>query len=188
MAILFCFVAVAFIGGAILIVRNSPPKKNSRKINTVISIAAIVLFTYINVPWAQLSFNRFSSKEKDALARQHFDPAYGLARRSIENCQYFKSYVGGLESLDISHRRSFVRQTGDKAHGFFDFNYVGSENAGHLTVGFSFIQAASDGSKPSYELASPYGDEIPQVVRVLVYAKGASQYHEIKCPWYKQDN
>jgi len=188
MAILFCFVAVAFLGGAVLIVRNSPPTKNSRNVNGVIAVTAIVLLMSVNVPWVKLAFGRFSSEEKDALARQHFDPAYGLARQSIENCQSFKDTIGGLNSLDISHRKSFVRQTGHKAHGFFGFDYVGSDSAGHLTVGFSYRESASDGATSGYELVSPYGNEALQDLRVFVYADGASEHTVVKCPWYRQDN
>lgn len=184
MVILFCIVAVAFLGGAVCIVRNNPPKSNSRPINVAIAITAVALLIYLSVPWAEIAFNRFSSAEKDALARKHFDPAYGLARRSIENCRYFNNTIGELQSLDISHRKSFVRQTGDQKRGFFDFDYAGSDNAGHLTVGFLFKESTEDGPTPSYELVSPYGDEAPRDVRLLVYAKGKSQHYEVKCSWF----
>jgi hypothetical protein len=187
MAVLFCLVAIAFLGGAVCIVRNNPPKSSSRLINATIAITALALLIFFNIPWAEIAFNRFSSEEKDNLARKHFDPAYGLARRSIESCRYFKNYIGGLSSLDISCRESFVRQTGDRTHGFFDFDYVGSDNAGRLTVGFSFKESTQDGPTPSYELVAPYAEETPREVRVLVYASGASQHYEVNCPWFNQD-
>ena len=184
MAVLFCIVAVAFLVGAVCFVRYIPPKSRSRFANAVIAMIALALFIFIKIPWAEIAFYQFSSEEKDNLARKHFDPAYGLARRSIENCRYFKNYIGRLSSLDISYRKNFVRQTGDRARGFFDFDYEGSDNSGHLTVGFMFKESTQDGPKPSYELVAPYGDKTPREVRVLVYASGTSQHYEVNCPWF----
>jgi len=106
MGILFCIVAVAFLWCAVCIVRNNSPKSTSRLINAAIAIIALTLLIFFNIPWAEISFNQFSSEEKDYLARKHFDPAYGLARRSIENCTYFKNFIGRLNSLNISWRYS----------------------------------------------------------------------------------
>jgi hypothetical protein len=186
MVVLFCIVAIAFLGGAVCFVRNNPPKSSSRLISAAIAITALALLVIFNIPWAEIAFNRFSSEEKDILARKHFDPAYGFARRSIENCRYFKNYIGELSSLDISWRGSFVRQAGDRTHGFFDFDYVGSDNAGRLTVGFLFKEHTQDGSTPSYELVAPYADETPREIRVLVYASGTSQHYAVNCPWFNQ--
>jgi hypothetical protein len=186
MGVLFGIVAVAFLGGAVCIVRNNSPKSSSRLINVAIAIIALALLIIFNIPWAEIEFNQFSREEKDNLARKHFYPAYGLARRSIEKCRYFNNYIGGLNSLDISCRKNFVRPAGDQTHGFFDFDYVGSDNAGHLTVGFLFKESAQDGPTSSYELIAPYADKTPQDIRVLVYAKGSSAHYEVNCPWLNQ--
>jgi len=186
MAILFCILAAAFIGGALCIVRYRPPKSSARPINIAIAIASVALLIYLSTPWAEIAFDRFSNAEKDTLARKHFDPAYGLARRSIENCRQFNNTIGELQSLDISHRRSFVREKSDRTHGFFDFDYVGSDNAGRLTVGISFRESTENGPPPSYEVVSQYGDEALRAVRLLVYAKGKSQHYEVMCPWFNK--
>lgn len=186
MVILICIVAIAFLLGAVAIVRNRPPKSSSRRLNVVIAMIAAALLDYISTPWAEIAFNKFSSEEKDTLARKHFDPAYGLARQSIENCGSFKNFIGGLKSLDISHRESFMRPSGHRTRGFFDFNYVGADHAGRLTVGFVFKNSTEDSLKPRFELVNPYGDEPPREVRVLVYADGRSEHYEVKCPWSNQ--
>ena len=97
MVVLFCIVAITFFGCAVCIVRNNPPKSVSRPINAAIAITALALLILLNIPWAEIAFNQFSSEEKDNLARKHFDPAYGLARRTIENCTYFKNYIVKVE-------------------------------------------------------------------------------------------
>jgi len=186
MVILICIVVVLFLVGAVCIVRNFPPKSSSRPMNAVIAISAAGLLVYVGTPWAEIAFNQFSGEEKDALARQHFDPAYGLARESIETCTYFKDYIGGLKSLDISHRESFVRQSGDRTRGFFDFNYVGADNAGRLTVGFVFQKSTESGPSANYDLISPYGGDPLKDIRVLVYADGNPEHYEAKCPWPRQ--
>jgi len=186
MVILICIVAISFLVGAVAIVRNCPPKSGSRRLNAVIAITATALLIYISTPWSEIAFNKFSSEEKDTLARKHFDPAYGLARQSIETCRYFQNHIGGLNSLDISHRESFVRQSGDRTRGFFDFNYVGAENAGRLTVGFLFKESTENSLTPSFDLVNPYGDDPPKEVRVLVYADGKSEHYEVRCPWVDQ--
>ena len=186
MVILICIVAILFLVGAVAIVRNNPPKSSSRPVNAMIAITAAAILIYISTPWTEIAFNKFSSEEKDALAREHFDPAYGLARQSLETCRYFKNYIGGLKSLDISHRESFVRGSEDRTRGFFDFDYVGADNAGRLTVGFVFKNSGENTLEPRFELVNPYGTEPPREIRVLVYANGKSDHYEVRCAWPNQ--
>jgi len=64
MGILFCIVAVAFLWCAVCIVRNNSPKSTSRLINAAIAIIALTLLIFFNIPWAEISFNQFSSEEE----------------------------------------------------------------------------------------------------------------------------
>ena len=72
MVVLFCIVAIIFFGCAVYIVRSKPPKSGSRPINAAIAITALALLILLIIPWAEIAFNQFSSKEKDNLARKHY--------------------------------------------------------------------------------------------------------------------
>ena len=181
MAILACILAAAFIWGAVSIVRYKPPQKNSRRFNALIAVISAALLLYLNIPWTRIAFNRFSSEQKDALASKHFDPAYSWARRAIENCKHFKNSIGGLKSLDISERNSFVRSSGDQTRAFFDFNYVGGDSSGHFTTGFLF-RKSGDTKPPGLELVMPRSDEPVKEIRLLIYPEGRDKHQEVRCP------